>query len=85
MKTNPMEGMTLEKMLIALQEEFGWNELSYRVDIDCFIHDPSIKSSLKFIRKTPWARKKVDKLYKATFIDQDSDDTSDSMSAKAIK
>ncbi|MBI9046392.1 MAG: DUF2132 domain-containing protein [Anaerolineaceae bacterium] len=60
---NPLEGITLEKILVSLVEEYGWEELGILIDIRCFNYDPSIKSSLKFLRKTPWARKKVEDLY----------------------
>jgi uncharacterized protein (DUF2132 family) len=55
--------MTLEKILIKLEAHYGWEELGKRVAIRCFQYDPSIKSSLKFLRKTPWARTKVEALY----------------------
>jgi uncharacterized protein (DUF2132 family) len=60
---NPLHGMTLEKILIHLVEHYGWDELGHTIDINCFTHEPSIKSSLKFLRKTPWAREKVEALY----------------------
>jgi len=66
---NPMQGITLEKILIALEKEYGFKELGTRININCFNYDASIKSSLKFLRKTPWARTKVENLYKRTFID----------------
>lgn len=62
---NPLHGVTLESMLTALVERYGWAGLAERVEIRCFQHDPSIKSSLTFLRKTPWARKKVEDLYVA--------------------
>jgi uncharacterized protein (DUF2132 family) len=62
-QTDPLEGITLEKILIKLVEQLGWQEMGAQVDINCFNSDPSIKSSLKFLRKTPWARAKVEKLY----------------------
>ncbi|KZY33960.1 transporter [Oleiphilus sp. HI0081] len=55
--------MTLEKILIKLESHFGWEELGNRIPVRCFQYDPSIKSSLKFLRKTPWARSKVEALY----------------------
>ncbi|MGB1249966.1 MAG: VF530 family DNA-binding protein [Candidatus Promineifilaceae bacterium] len=61
--TNPLHGMTLEKIINSLVDHYGWEELGRRIDIRCFNHDPSVKSSLKFLRKTPWARTKVEKLY----------------------
>ncbi|PCJ30637.1 MAG: transporter [Gammaproteobacteria bacterium] len=60
---NPLHAITLEKLLEHLVEYYGWEQLAVRVDIRCFTNDPSIKSSLKFLRKTPWARKKVEALY----------------------
>ncbi|MBN2009413.1 DUF2132 domain-containing protein [candidate division KSB1 bacterium] len=60
---NPLHGVTLEMILNDLVDHFGWNELGKLIDIRCFNNDPSIKSSLKFLRKTPWARTKVEKLY----------------------
>ena len=63
---NPTHGITLEMMLNALVEIYGWEELSERIRIRCFARDPSVKSSLTFLRKTPWARAKVEALYGAT-------------------
>jgi uncharacterized protein (DUF2132 family) len=60
---NTLHGITLEMILIALVELYGWEELGRRITIKCFANDPSIKSSLKFLRRTPWARKKVEDLY----------------------
>lgn len=60
---NPLHGMTLEKILNELVAYFGWAELGERIPLRCFTHDPSIASSLKFLRKTPWAREKVEGLY----------------------
>ena len=65
-KNNPLHGITLEMILGQLVDHFGWEELGYRIRINCFISDPSIKSSLKFLRKTPWARDKVEQLYVQT-------------------
>jgi uncharacterized protein (DUF2132 family) len=62
-KNNPLHGITLEMILHHLVDQFGWEELGYRIRINCFISDPSIQSSLKFLRKTPWARTKVEQLY----------------------
>ncbi len=67
MKTNdPLEGVTLEKLLTALVEQYGWEGLGDRIRINCFLKDPSIKSSLTFLRRTPWARAKVEQLYLST-------------------
>jgi uncharacterized protein (DUF2132 family) len=60
---NPLHGVTLEAMLTELVAYFGWEELGARIQINSFNTDPSIKSSLKFLRKTPWAREKVEGLY----------------------
>jgi uncharacterized protein (DUF2132 family) len=60
---NPLHGTTLEMILIHLVEHYGWEELRTRITIKCFTDNPSIKSSLKFLRRTPWARKKVEELY----------------------
>ena len=60
---NKLHGVTLETILNELVAKYGWPELGYRIRINCFLDDPSIKSSLKFLRKTPWARKKVEDLY----------------------
>jgi uncharacterized protein (DUF2132 family) len=60
---NPLHGITLETILNHLVDRYGWEELGERININCFINDPSIKSSLTFLRKTPWARKKVEDLY----------------------
>lgn len=60
---NPLHGITLETILLNLVEKYGWEEMGRRIPIKCFINDPSVKSSLKFLRRTPWARKKVEELY----------------------
>jgi uncharacterized protein (DUF2132 family) len=60
---DPLHGLTLEAILNALVAHFGWAGLGERIPIRCFTHDPSINSSLKFLRKTPWAREKVEGLY----------------------
>ena len=66
-ENNPLHGIKLEMIINELVEEFGWDELGNKINIRCFTHDPSVKSSLKFLRKTPWARTKVEKLYIKTF------------------
>lgn len=63
---NPLHGITLEKLLHYLVDYYGWERLGEYVPINCFLSDPSISSSLKFLRKTPWARKKVEDLYVET-------------------
>lgn len=60
---NPLHGITLEKILQHLVERYGWEEMGRQINIRCFNYDPSIKSSLKFLRKTPWAREQVEKMY----------------------
>ncbi len=60
---NPLHGVTLEKIVNSLVGSYGWDELGDRIHIRCFHSTPSVKSSLKFLRKTPWARKKVEHLY----------------------
>ena len=62
-RTDPMHGITLETMVTQLYERYGWVEMGRRIHVRCFILDPSIKSSLSFLRKTPWARDKVEALY----------------------
>lgn len=68
---NPLHGKTLEKILTELVEFYGFEELSQLIDINCFKNDPSIKSSLTFLRRTPWARSKVENLY-VSFIRETS-------------
>ena len=60
---NPLHGLTLENIVVALQAHYGWAELGARIPVRCFTQDPSVASSLKFLRKTPWAREKVEGLY----------------------
>ncbi|MGW9686483.1 VF530 family protein [Flagellimonas sp. 2504JD1-5] len=60
---NPLHGVKLVDILELLEEHYGWEEMARRVNINCFKKDPSIKSSLKFLRRTPWARAKVEALY----------------------
>ncbi|MDA9045880.1 VF530 family protein [Gammaproteobacteria bacterium] len=62
-KNNPLHGITLEKIVTSLVDYYGWATLSNQIDINCFKSNPSIRSSLKFLRKTPWAREKVEALY----------------------
>lgn len=63
---NPLHGITLETMILQLVDKYGWEELGKKINIDCFNSNPSVKSSLKFLRKTPWARSKVENLYLRT-------------------
>jgi uncharacterized protein (DUF2132 family) len=60
---NPLHGKTLETIVVFLVDRYGWEELGNRIPVNCFINNPSIKSTLTFLRKTPWARKKVEDLY----------------------
>lgn len=60
---NPLHGITLEKIVTHLADRYGWEELGERIPINCFLNNPSIKSTLTFLRKTPWARKKVEDLF----------------------
>ncbi|MFD2256579.1 VF530 family DNA-binding protein [Luteolibacter algae] len=66
---DPLHGYTLETIVTRLAEEYGWDELADRIRIRCFANDPSVKSTLKFLRKTPWARKKVEILF-AEMVDR---------------
>lgn len=67
---NPMHGVTLESIVVKLVEYYGWDGLANRIRINCFKNDPSVKSSLKFLRKTPWAREQVEQLYLSTLAAQ---------------
>ncbi len=60
---NPLQGVTLERMLTELEANLGWETMGKRIAIRCFTSDPSVSSSLKFLRKTPWARAKVEEMY----------------------
>lgn len=66
---NPLHGITLATIVTELEAHFGWDDLAEQININCFKKDPSVKSSLKFLRKTPWAREKVERLYVQTFVD----------------
>ena len=66
-QNNPLHGLTLEKIVTQLVEHYGWEDLHNEIRVNCFSNDPSIKSSLKFLRKTQWARDKVENLYLKTF------------------
>ncbi len=67
---DPLHGQTLEMIVNALVDHYGWDEMGARIKIRCFNSDPSVKSSLKFLRKTPWARKKVEDLFIAVSANQ---------------
>jgi uncharacterized protein (DUF2132 family) len=60
---DPLHGITLERIVTELESELGWDHLGHLIPVNCFLHEPSVKSSLKFLRRTPWAREKVEKLY----------------------
>lgn len=64
---NPLHGITLEQVVTKLVDHYGWTKLARDININCFKSNPSVKSSLKFLRKTPWAREKVERLYIDTF------------------
>jgi uncharacterized protein (DUF2132 family) len=66
---DPLHGITLERMINELVEEIGWEHMGYLLPINCFLKEPSVKSSLKFLRKTPWARSKVEKMYLERIVD----------------
>jgi uncharacterized protein (DUF2132 family) len=65
---DPLHGITLEMILSHLVQQYGWAELARRIPIRCFFNEPSIKSSLKFLRRTPWARKSVEELYLRSIV-----------------
>ncbi|RYF61962.1 MAG: DUF2132 domain-containing protein [Comamonadaceae bacterium] len=67
---DPLHGLTLEAIVTALADHFGWEDLGRRIPVRCFTSDPSVGSSLKFLRKTPWAREKVESLYLFMLRDQ---------------
>lgn len=62
-KNNPLHGIKLEQIINELVTHYGWEYMGYNIEIRCFTHDPSVKSSLKFLRRTPWARAKVETMY----------------------
>ncbi|MEJ6476366.1 VF530 family protein [Pseudoalteromonas piscicida] len=64
---NPLHGIKLEEIIVKLEQQLGWQAMANAVDINCFKDNPSVKSSLKFLRRTPWARAKVEQLYLDTF------------------
>ena len=64
---NPLHGITLERIVTALVDHYGWESLARQININCFKNDPSVKSSLKFLRRTPWAREQIEQLYLSTF------------------
>ncbi len=82
---NPLHGITLEKLLIRLVDFYGWEELGGEIDIRCFNWEPSIKSSLKFLRKTPWARTQVEELFLATRFEEKSSEKPSFQEANSLK
>ena len=66
---DPLEGKTLEAIVTELHKAYGWETLAHEIRVNCFTHDPSISSSLKFLRRTPWARAKVEKFYLQHLVD----------------
>jgi uncharacterized protein (DUF2132 family) len=71
---NPLHGITLERVVTSLVDRYGWQGLAERINLNCFKSDPSLKSSLKFLRKTQWARDKVENLYISTFENHNPSD-----------
>ena len=71
--SDPLHGVTLEQIVTRLVERLGWEELGRIIPVRCFLFDPSVSSSLKFLRKTPWARKKVEELYVAMVREEGRD------------
>jgi uncharacterized protein (DUF2132 family) len=65
---NPLHGISLQNMVEKLVDHYGWDVLAEKININCFKKDPSVKSSLKFLRRTPWAREQVESLYISTFV-----------------
>jgi uncharacterized protein (DUF2132 family) len=76
-RANPLHGVTLEKVVTSLSDHYGWEVLATKVNINCFKRDPSVKSSLKFLRKTQWARGEVEQLYISTFSQSSNPQSSD--------
>ncbi len=72
-KNNPLHGLTLQNIVESLEAKLGFEQMGKVVRINCFTSDPSVKSSLKFLRKTPWAREKVEQLYLQTFAQQNTE------------
>ena len=81
---DPMQGVTLKMIVTRLEQRYGWEELGKRIKINCFTSDPSISSSLKFLRRTPWAREKVEALYLATNWQETSAANADIWGNKSI-
>lgn len=81
---NPLHGVKLEQIVTELVAHYGWQSLGNQININCFRSDPSVKSSLKFLRKTPWAREKVEQLYLETFCNGSNEEKCDPW-ASALK
>ena len=73
-QNNPLHGIKLEQIILDLEDKYGWEGLAYRININCFKKDPSVKSSLKFLRRTQWARDQVEQLYIDTFFKDKRED-----------
>lgn len=71
---NPLHGYTLEQIVISLSDYYGWEGLAERIPVRCFMFEPTVKSSLKFLRRTPWARKKIEDLFVYTLEKYGADD-----------
>ncbi|WP_281543521.1 VF530 family protein [Grimontia sp. SpTr1] len=82
---NPLHGVKLEQIINKLVEHYGWQALGNEIAINCFRSDPSVKSSLKFLRKTPWAREKVEQLYVDTFAGNATTEKADPWAAALKK
>ncbi len=82
---NPLHGVTLEKILTVLRAHYSWKELNQRVELNCFFSHPSIKSSLTFLRKNDWARKKVENLYLELIASLEADPTAQNKATKPTK
>lgn len=67
---NPLHGVSLERVVLRLVDHYGWDGIADKININCFKHEPSVKSSLTFLRRTPWARAQVEDLYISTFTMQ---------------
>ncbi|MFG1172559.1 VF530 family DNA-binding protein [Erwiniaceae bacterium CAU 1747] len=82
---DPLHGVTLEALLTRLVARYGWSELAARIKINCFKSDPSIKSSLKFLRRTPWARAEVEALYIASLNEPEANPTDDPWASHRLR
>ena len=75
---NPLHGYTLEQIVVSLSDYYGWDGLAERIPVRCFMFDPTVKSSLKFLRRTPWARKKMEDIFVYTLEKYGAEDGEDS-------